>query len=392
MNQVPPLERAARELNDRMVDLLVQRALIRQPRVEGAFRTVRRHRFLPDTPLDEVYRDRAVVTHRGPGGVPVSSSSQPAVMALMLEQLRVEPGLAVLEIGTGTGFNAALLGHLVGPDGDVVTVDVDPAIVTEARRHLIASGASNVSVIDGDGWAAVSGAATFDRIEATACVWDISPAWVEHLSPGGVLVAPVWLGVGVQASIAFRHGVDGRLESLSVEPCGFMRMRGPGNGQPTDLRVGPWTVTVNRPIPGIAGIVTALLQTDPRTEGAPVLDPAWFKRVALSEPDAIHLFSHGPEGPVSWAGILDLSGPGLAVVESQPLGSGLQQHIVRSFGTGSAQPRGRLLELIRTGPIDLRRVAVAAIPVGRPVDGRGALGTLARPNFTLVIRSAVSAM
>jgi len=367
-----------------MVDDLVKREVIREPRVESAFREVHRQWFLPDIPLDEVYRDRAVVTHRGPDGVPVSSSSQPAIMARMLEQLDVGPGLAVLEIGTGTGFNAALLSHLVGPDGDVVTVDIDPAIVAEAKRHLIDAGASNVSVVAADGWQTSGVGATFDRIEATAGAWDISPAWVEQLRPGGVLVAPVWLRAGLQASVAFQE-LDGRLQSVSVEPCGFMRMQGPGAGQPTYFQLGPWAVTLDRSGPEVASVVNALLRTEPHTEPAPFLDPGWFTAVALSEPGAIHLFASRPEGPVSRAGILDLSGPGLAVVESQPQATGPQGQAILAFGSGSEGPQRRLLERIRAGPIDLGRVAVSAIPADRPVDDRGALATLARPNFTLVI-------
>ncbi len=74
-------------------------------------------------------------------------------MALMLEQLAVHRDMAVLEIGTGTGYNAALLGQLVGPGGAVLTVDVDPAVTGPATRHLTAAGASNVEVVTADGWA-----------------------------------------------------------------------------------------------------------------------------------------------------------------------------------------------------------------------------------------------
>ena len=368
-----------------MVDHLVQRGDIREPRVERAFRTVRRHWFLPDTPLDDVYCDRAVVTHRGPDGVPVSSSSQPATMARMLEQLRVEPGLAVLEIGTGTGFNAALLSHLVAPNGTVVTVDVDPAIAAAATQHLIRAEAPNVSVVAGDGWARLVGASLFDRIETTVGVWDLSPTWVDRLRRGGVLVAPVWLRAGLQASVAFQK-IDGKLESISVEPCAFMRMRGPGAGQPTYQQLGSWTVSLDRPDAETARVVATLLETEPRTEPAPALDPGWFTPIALSEAGALHLFSLGSKGPVTRAGILDSCAPGLAVVESHPGANPPAVQTIRAFGSGSHQPLRRLLDLIHhSAPIDLRQLAVSAIPAGQPVDDRGALATLTRPNFTLVI-------
>src|SRR5688500_13282187 len=94
-----------------------------QPAILDAFRAVPRHLFLPGRPLEEVYRDEAIPTKLA-GGQAISSSSQPAMMAIMLEQLDFAPGQHILEIGAGTGYNAALIGHLVGPTGRVVTVDI----------------------------------------------------------------------------------------------------------------------------------------------------------------------------------------------------------------------------------------------------------------------------
>ncbi len=131
-------DQEAGRLNDRLVDELVRNGAVEDPRIERAFRAVRRDLFLSDSPPGEVFADRAVVTRRGPDGIPVSSSSQPSLMACMLGQLRLQPGLAVLEIGTGTGYNAALLGHAVGPEGSVVTVDLDRAITSRAEHRLAA--------------------------------------------------------------------------------------------------------------------------------------------------------------------------------------------------------------------------------------------------------------
>lgn len=101
--------------NVEMVSRLVQSGHIRTARLEEAFRSVLRHHFLPDTPLDRVYSGEAIVTRFGPNGLPTSSSSEPAVMAAMLEQLQPQPGERVLEIGAGTGYNAAILAYMVGP-------------------------------------------------------------------------------------------------------------------------------------------------------------------------------------------------------------------------------------------------------------------------------------
>src|SRR5687768_1419512 len=133
----------AASLRDALVDGLVREGSIRSPAVEAAFRAVPRECFLPGVPLGRVYRDEAIVTHEQ-DGVPISSSSQPAIMAIMLEQLAVEPGHRVLEIGAGTGYNAALLAQLVGPRGRVVTLDLDEPIVAEARANLAAAGIGGV--------------------------------------------------------------------------------------------------------------------------------------------------------------------------------------------------------------------------------------------------------
>src|SRR5919198_3310701 len=97
------------ELNEALVASLESGGTLSDRRVAAAFRAVLRHHFLPGHPLKDVYEDTAIMTKFGERGVAVSSSSQPAIMAIMLQQLRAEPGNRVLEIGAGTGYNAALL-------------------------------------------------------------------------------------------------------------------------------------------------------------------------------------------------------------------------------------------------------------------------------------------
>ncbi len=103
------------------------RALSRS--VQEAFARVPRHVFVPEVEPAAAYRDEAFVIKCGPDGLPVSSSSQPAMMAIMLDQLGLRPGHRVLEIGTGSGYNAAVMSAVVGPDGQVVSVDIDPELV-----------------------------------------------------------------------------------------------------------------------------------------------------------------------------------------------------------------------------------------------------------------------
>ena len=80
------------------------------------------------------------MTKRDEDGQPISSSSQPAIMAIMLDQLGLAPGQRVLEIGAGTGYNAALISHIVGAEGQVTSVDIDPELVGPAREHLASAG------------------------------------------------------------------------------------------------------------------------------------------------------------------------------------------------------------------------------------------------------------
>jgi len=372
-------EEQAKARNENMVDQLVNESVIESSRIEDAFRTVLRHWFLPDASLEEVYRDSAVVTHRGPDGIPVSSSTQPAIMARMLRQLDAQPGHRVLEIGAGTGYNAALLAQLAGPDGEVVTVDVDPNICALAERHLRAAGVRNVSVLVADGWTVRVGGRPFDRVVATVGVWDLSTTWVEQLQAAGILLAPVWLRAGLQASVAFTTAEE-CLKSINIEPCGFMRLRGPGAGEAVYEPIGGWTVSFDERSRESAGLLKRLLAHQPHSAPAPPLSPGWFTPIALREPDAIHLFSLAPEGAVVCWGILDALTPGLAVVASGPLGD----PVLRTFG--GEQPRRRLLHLIESEPpVELADLAIIAIPEAKVVETTGALAPLTRPNFSFVI-------
>ncbi|HVX29470.1 MAG TPA: methyltransferase domain-containing protein [Nitrolancea sp.] len=213
----------APELRDRLVDTLRASHALSSEAVERTFRTVPRERFVPGSALEEVYRDQAIVT-KNEAGVPVSSSSQPAMMALMLEQLDVQPGMHVLEIGAGTGYNAALLSELAGPTGAVTTIEIDPEVAGWARERLRAAGYDRVRVIEGDGSEGWPPKSPYDRIELTVGAADIAPAWFEQLRPGGILVLPLWVNT-VQLCLALVKEA-GRLRSVSSLPCGFTRIRG----------------------------------------------------------------------------------------------------------------------------------------------------------------------
>jgi len=214
----------ARALHHDLVQQLKDRAFLSDSRVEAAFRAVPRHLFLPDVPLTTVYTDEAIATKKR-DGLAISSSSQPTVMAIMLEQLGLRPGDHVLEIGAGTGYNAALMAHIVGPNGGVVAVDLDEDIVEKARAHLMVAGCTDVKVVCGDGALGYPEAAPYDRIILTVGAWDIAATWVEQLRPGGRLVLPLALNGTVQKLVAFERR-DDHLVSVSVQDGVFMPLRG----------------------------------------------------------------------------------------------------------------------------------------------------------------------
>ncbi len=225
-------------LHQGLVEQLVRAGNIRTAGVEAAFRAVPRHVFLPELAVEEVYRDEAIAT-KYLNGSAISSSSQPAIMAIMLEQLELLPGQRVLEIGAGTGYNAALMAHIVGDTGRVVTVDLDDDTAERAREHLAAAGFDGVQVVCGDGGLGYVDAAPYDRIILTVGARDIVPAWHEQLKPGGRLLLPLSIR-DTQLSVAFEK-VGDHLTSLSARAAGFMLLRGAFGESGIHARLGPDT-------------------------------------------------------------------------------------------------------------------------------------------------------
>lgn len=141
--------------------------------------------------LTLIYRDDALVTNVDSRGMPNSSSSQPSIMASMIEALDIEPGHRVLEIGTGTGYNAALLAYLTGDSHLVTSIDIDPRLVQQARNALDRAGIKGVHTIVGDGYQGYQQNAPYDRVIATASAPTLPPEWYKQLAPGGRLVMDV---------------------------------------------------------------------------------------------------------------------------------------------------------------------------------------------------------
>ena len=187
---------------------------IKSPRVLDAMRKVPRHEFVPaamrlgaydDTPLPIGYNQ---------------TISQPYIVAYMTEALELQPTHRVLEIGTGSGYQAAVLGELAR---DVYTIEIVEPLATRARETLKRLGYKNVYVRTGNGYLGWPEQAPFDRVIVTAAPDAVPPALVEQLKVGGLMAIPV--GVGEQELRILRR-TDQGLETLRTLPVRFVPMTG----------------------------------------------------------------------------------------------------------------------------------------------------------------------
>ncbi|MEU3073305.1 methyltransferase, FxLD system [Streptomyces laurentii] len=215
----------AEHLRNRLIDQIAGEGHVHTRSIEHALRTVPRHLFVPGVSLEAAYADTTVSIKRDSDGTSISCASQPSVVALMLEQLQPQPGQRILELGAGTGYNAALLASLVGDRGHVTTIDVDNDLVDGARRNLMAAEVDNVTTMLGDGAVGYVEGAPYDRIIATVGAHGIPPAWTDQLAPGGRLLVPQRLKGSVSRSIAYEHASDGRWVSVSSKMNTFMPLR-----------------------------------------------------------------------------------------------------------------------------------------------------------------------
>jgi protein-L-isoaspartate(D-aspartate) O-methyltransferase len=221
VNQTP----TAAELRNTLVDEMIRHTVSLPPDVEHALRTVSREAFLPGVDLKAAYADQAVTIKENPNGpLALSCASVPSVVAMMLVQLDVQPGDNILEIGAGTGYNAALLAELTGGLGRVTSIDIDSDVAVHARTNLKRCGYERVQVIERDGLVGAPEDAPYDRMLAAVGLWDVPGAWWGQLRDGGRLVLPLrWRGQ--TRSVALTRRGD-TLVSDSMALCGFVPIIG----------------------------------------------------------------------------------------------------------------------------------------------------------------------
>ncbi|MGQ0777352.1 MAG: methyltransferase domain-containing protein [Pseudonocardiales bacterium] len=186
----------------------------------------------PDRWLALIYGDDAAITQvddghpRGPGlagAMQTSSASSPIIVALMLAALDTQPGHRVLEIGTGTGYNAALLAHRLGA-AHITSIEIAPDVAAQARKTLSDTGYGQASVVTGDGALGHPPGAPYDRIIATAAVNRIPYPWVDQTRPGGRILLP-WADSYTGALVALTVDNDGGASGTVVSESSFMCLR-----------------------------------------------------------------------------------------------------------------------------------------------------------------------
>ena len=219
-----PLSFVATRLRERLVRDLTRRGTITSRRVAAAMVRVPRHVFVPEVSIRTAYQDRVVLTKEQDGRA-LSTLSQPSAVGRMLQDLRVERGMRVLEIGSGTGYNAALLAELTGDPALVTTVDIDRELVERTRRSLATAGYEGVNVVHADGFT-YEPDQPVDRIELSVEAPFIAPGWIHGLLEGGLILLPLRLK-GIRYFAPAMRKRAGRLRAESDSGCAFVSMRSP---------------------------------------------------------------------------------------------------------------------------------------------------------------------
>ena len=187
------------------------------PQVLQAMATVPRHALVPEAQRDAAYENRPLAIGHG------QTISQPYIVALMTDLLKPEPGDKVLEVGTGSGYQAAVLAELVDR---VYTIEIIEPLGEQARRSLAELGYTNIEVRIGDGYYGWEEQAPFDAIVVTAAASHVPPPLIRQLKPGGHMVVPVGSRFMVQQLVMVDKDLDGRVTTRQILPVRFVPLTG----------------------------------------------------------------------------------------------------------------------------------------------------------------------
>jgi protein-L-isoaspartate(D-aspartate) O-methyltransferase len=183
------------------------------PRVMTAMRSIPRHLFVPQQLRGSAYENRPLPIGHG------QTISQPYIVALMTDLLRIDKDDVVLEVGTGSGYQAAVLSPLVK---QVHTVEIVEPLALQARERLKSLGYRNVTVHHADGYEGWSAAAPYDAIIVTAAATHIPPPLTRQLKPGGRMVIPVGGPFATQSLMLVEKRADGKVRTRQVLPVAFV--------------------------------------------------------------------------------------------------------------------------------------------------------------------------
>jgi protein-L-isoaspartate(D-aspartate) O-methyltransferase len=207
-----------------MVEGQLRRRGIHDENVLRAMAEVPRHEFIPTNYREEAYQDKPVPIGED------QTISQPYIVAAMISSLQVEPSHTVLEIGTGTGYQAAVLSRL---SGKVVSIERHAALADEARRLFERLGYDNISVIVGDGSLGLPGHAPYDRIIVAAAAPSIPEPLLQQLNDNGRIVIPVGTTEVQVLQLARKSG--GEIFTSNLESCRFVPLLGEGGFSPRNF-------------------------------------------------------------------------------------------------------------------------------------------------------------
>jgi protein-L-isoaspartate(D-aspartate) O-methyltransferase len=185
--------------------------------VLGALLEVPRHKLVPKDQQYDAYSDRPLPIGYG------QTISQPYIVGLMTELLEPEPGDTVLEVGTGSGYQAAVLSRIVS---HVYTIEIVEELGKRARRDISKLGYENVDVRIGDGYYGLPDAAPFDAVIVTAAATHIPPPLIDQMKAGGVMCIPVGPAFQVQRLVLVQKAEDGTVTTKSIMPVRFVPLTG----------------------------------------------------------------------------------------------------------------------------------------------------------------------
>lgn len=186
------------------------------PRLEEAMLRVPRHLFVPDELQEVAYEDRPLPVGYG------QTVSAPHMVAMMTAALQVEPGDKVLEVGGGVGYHAAILKHMVGEKGRVISIEYLKELAKQAKKNLEAA-AIDVEMHQGDGYEGWPGEAPYDAIIVTCAIPQVPDALVEQLKDGGHFMAPIGI---TRCELMVARKVEDDLETEDLGPCLFVNAQG----------------------------------------------------------------------------------------------------------------------------------------------------------------------